>query len=445
MFGFIKQLFGGKTTASANQDSVKHEVKPQAVASSLPAGEVRSAPAAVLQRDELIDAKTRIAGYRFSARCPESPAQADPAATVEILRASNIAQFAERRLALVPLQAGDWHSFAYGALVGPNTTFLLVHPKEECELAAWQEVAAQIKQTGGCVAVREAVGLDEGFVRQHADYLLIDYSSYALPRFEQMVRKFRVSLPNVKLIVEHVPTWAEQRYCISLGVALCMGSFVTEPDENQQAGEIGQSRLILIEMLNLLRQDADLAELAKIAKQDPGVVVKLVNMANSPMLGLRQGVTGIDQAMMLLGREQLYRWLSIGMFRAGAGAPRDEVLLEVSLARGRFLELIGQERHGKSECDELFLLGLLSLLDSLLGVRMDKLLERIHLSEAIRQVLLNNSGPLSRYLMLAIAVEKGHPENVQRLADQLEIPLGDIEAAAISALAWAEEAVSFAE
>lgn len=445
MFGFIKQLFGGKTAAPANRGSLKHEVKPPAVAGSLPAGEARIAPAAVLQRDELIDAKTRIAGYRFSARCPESPALADPAATIEILRASNIAHFAERRLALVPLQAGDWHAFAYDALIGPNTAFVLAPPKEEAALVVWQEVAAQVKQAGGGVAVREADALDEGLLRQHADYLLIDYSSYVLPRFEQTVRKFKASLPNVKLIVDNVTSWAEQRYCISLGVALCMGSFVTEPDDAQQSGEIGQSRLVLIEMLNLLRQDADLAELAKIAKQDPGVVIKLVNMANSPMLGLRQVVTSIDQAIMLLGREQLYRWLSIGLFRTGAGAPRDEVLLEISLARGRFLELIGQERHGTSDCDELFLLGLLSLLDSLLGVPMAALLERIHLSEAIRQVLLNNSGALSRYLMLAIAVEKGHPQNVQRLAAQLEIPLGDIESAAISALAWAEEAVSLGD
>jgi EAL and modified HD-GYP domain-containing signal transduction protein len=159
------------------------------------------------------------------------------------------------------------------------------------------------------------------------------------------------------------------------------------------------------------------------------------------LLGLPQPVTSIDQAIMVLGREQLYRWLSIGVFRAGAGSPRDEVLLELALSRGRFLELIGRGRHGKAECDELFLVGLLSLLDSLLGVPMARVVERMHLSAAMRDVLLQSEGPLGRYLMLAIAVEKGRVEAVDRLATQLSIPLAEIETASAEALTWAEEAL----
>jgi EAL and modified HD-GYP domain-containing signal transduction protein len=151
-------------------------------------------------------------------------------------------------------------------------------------------------------------------------------------------------------------------------------------------------------------------------------------------------VTSIDQAIMVLGRQQLYRWLAIGMFRAGSASPRDEVLLELALARGRFLELLGQEKFAKADCDELFLLGLLSLLDSLLGLPMAQVVERIHLTPALREVLLENGGPLGRYLLLAIAVEKGHVQNVARLAGQLGHTLGAVEAASIEALAWAEEA-----
>ena len=194
-------------------------------------------------------------------------------------------------------------------------------------------------------------------------------------------------------------------------------------------------------MLNLLRQDADLPEVAKVAKRDPGVALKLVAMANSPILALSQSVASIDQAIMILGREQLYRWLSMAMFRAGTGSPRDEVLLEIALSRGRFLELIGRCHHQQAECNELFLVGLLSLLDCLLGVPMAKVVERLNLSNEIKAVLLHSDGPMGRYLMLAIATEKGHAEGVSRLADLLHISLNDIEKASTDALAWAEEAV----
>ena len=66
--------------------------------------------------------------------------------------------------------------------------------------------------------------------------------------------------------------------------------------------------------------------------------------------------------------------------------------------------------------------------------------ERIHLTPALREVLLDNDGPLGRYLLLAIDVEKGHVQNVARLAGQLGHSLGTVEAASVEALAWAEEA-----
>jgi EAL and modified HD-GYP domain-containing signal transduction protein len=195
-------------------------------------------------------------------------------------------------------------------------------------------------------------------------------------------------------------------------------------------------------MLNLLRREANPVELAKVAKRDPGASVKLVAMANSALAALAQPATSVEQAIVLLGREQLYRWLAIAVFRAATNSPRDEVLLELALCRGRFLELVAQGRHDKARRDELFLVGLLSLIDVLLGVKMSALATRLHLSAAMADALAQGTGPLEPYLMLAIAVEKGPAKKVARLAEQLAIPLADIEAASSAALTWAEEASS---
>lgn len=441
MFGFIKRVFGGGAgQVSADPFSREDSTPPVATIQAAPAP-LRSAPA-VLQRDEIIDAKTRIGGYRFSARRPESALVADAAATVEILAASQVASFAERRLALIPLGYQDWAEHDYRPLIGPNTAFLLSLPAEEVDTEAWRVAATAIREAGARVAIVDAGSAsDRALVLEHADLLVMDFTAYALAQFEQRVRSLKRLKPNLQLVVDNVGRWPEYRYCLARGVAYCLGPFTTAQDEEQGAGEIGQSRLVLIEMLNHLRREGDLAELAELAKRDPGVVVKLVAMANSPMVGLAQPVTGIDQAIMILGRQQLYRWLSIGMFRTGASSPRDEVLLELSLARGRFLELIGLTRHSKAECDELFLLGLLSLLDCLLGVPMAAVVERIHLSPALKEVLLSSDGPLGRYLLLAIAVEKGRADQVARLAGAMGIDLADIEAASAEALGWADEAV----
>lgn len=446
MFGFIKRLAGSQPSPRINDDPFGHDRKVLAHGETACTAPSRETPPVVLQRDEIIDARTRIGGYRFSARLPGSPDQPYARATLEVLRDTHVAAFAERRLALIPIHARHWLTFDYQPLIGPRTAFLLDLPADADQIKEWRDVAAAIRIAGARVALPgRDIARDRELIREHADLLLIDFSAYALPHFERAITALRQEQPQLELIAENVGSWPEHRYCVSLGVAYCLGPFTTCQDEERQQSEIGQSRLVLIEMLNLLRRDADLADIAKVAKRDPGVAVKLVAMANSPLLGLSTPVAGIDQAIMVLGREQLYRWLSIGMFRLGAGSPRDEILLELALCRGRFLELVGRGRHSAAECDELFLLGLLSLLDSLLGVPMTKVVERLHLSPGTQAVLLRSEGPLGRYLMLAIAVEKGRAETVGRLAEQLAIPLEDVEAASTQALAWAEDAARLSQ
>lgn len=440
MFAFIKKLFAGPRESRISDNTAARNGLPPAAVQVAPPPR-QSAPA-VLQRDEIIDARTRIAGFRLSARLPGAGKHADPAATLEVLLAAGVATLAERRLTIIPVSAGDWSRHDYRPLIGPHTVFLLQEPEVGDELTVWREAAAAMQAAGARRALAgKAITDPRGLIAGVADFLVIDFAGYALASLEQTLLAVRATHPQIQLIAENVARWPEHRYCIAHGVAYCIGPFTTEQDEEQPAGEIAQSRLVLIEMINMLRKEVDLAEIAQMGKRDPGVVLKVVAMANSPMLGRAQTVASIDQAIMVLGREQLYRWLSIGMFRSGATTPRDELLLEMALARGRFLEMLGQDKHDKRESDELFLLGLLSLLDCLLGVPMAAVLERIHLSPAMKAVLLDSSGPFGRYLLLAIAVEKGHVENVARLAGQLGYTLDAVEAAALEAIGWAEEAV----
>jgi EAL and modified HD-GYP domain-containing signal transduction protein len=446
MFGFIKRMLGmgGGRPAPTYGDAQSGNVQLSSAADRAPAAPVRIAPAVVLQRDEMIDGKTRIGGYRFSARRPESAdaaEAADAASTLEILAANQVASFAERRLALIPLTHDDWLRADYTPLIGPNTTFLLSIPEVTPASDAWNAVAVAIHNAGARIALSGSdVIAQRSVILAQADYLLLDFPSFSLPNLERLINALREEKPDLELIADKVSTWPEYRYCVSRGFSYCLGKFTTEQDEEQQATEIGQSRLVLIEMLNQLRKEADLAEISQVAKRDPGVLVKLMSMANSPMFGLSHQVVSIDQAIMVLGREKLYRWLSIGMFRSGAPSPRDEVLLELALARARFLEALGQEKHDRLGCDELFLLGLLSLLDILFGVPMSAVVAKINLSPALTDALLTSSGPLARYLMLSVAVEKGHVQNVARLGEQLGYTLEAIEAASLEAIGWAEEA-----
>ena len=73
---------------------------------------------------------------------------------------------------------------------------------------------------------------------------------------------------------------------------------------------------------------------------------------------------------------------------------------------------------------------------------MSAVVGKLNLLPILAEALLNSSGPLSRHLMLSIAVEKGRVQNVVRLANELGYSLEAIEAASVEAIGWAEEAVN---
>ena len=86
---------------------------------------------------------------------------------------------------------------------------------------------------------------------------------------------------------------------------------------------------------------------------------------------------------------------------------------------------------------------MLSLLDSLLGMSMANAIEKMSLPQVVRDVLLKSEGTYGRFLLLALAAERGRVEQVTKLAEQIGIPLESVEDSKAAARVWAEEALKF--
>ncbi len=439
MIGLFKNLFGTQEVAISD-DPFGRDPQPLPTAGAEPPPPPRREPGTSVFRDEIIGDGSRLIGYRFQAFRQGGGTRPDPAALLTALKADNLVNFAQRRLALVPLRLEEWAQADFASLIAPHTSFLLSSDNPALPGQDWLDVLGAIRNRGGRIALDITVTRSHSRLLDQADLVLIDLKDYSLERFEKQVRALQASRPGTALAALSVGSWAEHRLCQGLGVRYSLGGFAAMPDEPPQGDELNQSRLILIEMLNQLRHDASADALVAIAKRDPGVAVKLLDMANSPLSGLSSPVASLQQALMVLGRDMLYRWLSLGIYRASSN-PRDETLLEIALGRARFLELIGQGIRSRQECDELFFVGMLSLLDSLLNTPMAKIVERMTLPEVVRQVLLHSEGPYGRFLMLAMASEKGRLDQLTRLAEQIGIAEETIADCRTEAQAWAEEAM----
>jgi c-di-GMP phosphodiesterase len=408
----------------------------------------RPVAALMLRREEMLDRQGRLAGYRFSARASGRGAAWSAQDYADALQAADVRALAERRLAVIALSMDDWQAADFGALTATHTVFQLAPPEQglgaegEAHWAHWLATAQRIRASGCGVAVRCAGPTEPGAsVLALLTHALVDFAGATVEQVERHIKSLRQSHPAVHLAVENIATWPEQRLALSLGARFAMGDFLSTVDEQDKAERITDSRLVLMEMLNLVRNDGDAMAIAAVAKRDPGVAVHLLAMANSPAYGLAQPLTGIDQAILVLGRETLYRWLAVSIFRSGNEKPLDKTLLEVALARARFLELAALTAGTKQQADELFLVGLLSFVDALLGMPMKAVLAKISLPAVVQDVLLRSEGPYGRYLTLAIAVEKCQADRIERMAGALGFELGALMPHRNAALVWAEDAV----
>ncbi|HEX5357075.1 MAG TPA: HDOD domain-containing protein [Aquabacterium sp.] len=423
------------------QPSVR--VEPQQLAVPV----VHKPPGLMLLREEMLDSTGRLAGYRFSCGVPEDGAEVSMGRYLAALHEAHVKALAERRTAVISLRLEDGLGVDFTELVAQGTVFhvlartaQLVAPSSLPSLKALRDkgagLALSVEDISNLPALAPALAL--------ATHAIVDISAQPVESFEQLVIALQEACPHVVIVVDNVATWPVRHMCVAMGIEFAMGYFLSTIDEREYGEKMSDSRMVLMDMLNLVRNDGDAEALAAVAKRDPGVAVHLLSMANSPAYGLKAPLTGIDQAIVVLGRETLYRWLAVSLFRVGTDQARDEALLEVALARASFLEKAGLAVGSRQHADELFLVGLLSFIDTLLGLPMATVLKDLTLPAVVKDVLLSSEGPYGRFLLLALAVERCQVQRAMQLASSLGIQPDALTSYRNEARQWAEQAVQAA-
>jgi EAL and modified HD-GYP domain-containing signal transduction protein len=166
---------------------------------------------------------------------------------------------------------------------------------------------------------------------------------------------------------------------------------------------------------------------------------------NSAALGGR-GVDSIGFAMRMMGRHALERWLSLMLLTIGRGGGemRTEVI-KGALQRGRMCELIGEQARSARlaravdlpSADTLFMVGLLSCLDALLGLTMSEVLQQIELAVDAKQALLGYQGRAGSVLEGVVSYFQGEWEPAEAMltaAGANADVLGDLY---LDSVAWA--------
>ncbi len=269
-----------------------------------------------------------------------------------------------------------------------------------------------------------------------ANYVKLDIQQLGLPRSLELSRELR-KYPVLQ-VAEKVETKAEFKTCFDAGFDCYQGYYFAHP-ETLSAKVINPAYASILNLLNMLRNNAEIKDIEDALKRDVALSFKLLRYINSAGFGLSCEIHSFRHAVTILGYQKLYRWLTLLLVTAGSESNTPPALMKTAITRGRFVELIGQNFLDGHDRDNLFVVGVFSLLDVMLDMPMDKVLDSLLLPETITDALLERSGIYGGFLCLAEACEDPDLDRVETLAEQLHIPAEMLNKAHIAALAWVEE------
>ncbi|MDC8758516.1 EAL and HDOD domain-containing protein [Janthinobacterium fluminis] len=240
----------------------------------------------------------------------------------------------------------------------------------------------------------------------------------------------------VRMVGRPVASWADFDACAALGLDAFVGKLHLTPRPGPPVKGMNPAQTIILQLMQMVNQNADIKHLENALKRDAALSYKLLRFINSASFALGAEVQSLRQALALLGYAPLYRWLTLLLATASASG-YSPVLMETAVVRGRLAELLGMAALGKVEAENLFVAGMFSLLDRLLGLPMKEVLDSIVLPADVVDALLTRGGKYGPYLALAEACEL-NTNLVASLAAGLKLSPLDVNKAHLSALAWAQ-------
>lgn len=269
------------------------------------------------------------------------------------------------------------------------------------------ERVAELKNDGFIFALDDVIADTEDVqaLLPYIDILKFDLRDMPLSALLKLTPQFKME--GKKLLAEKVESREQFQICLDLGFDYFQGYYFAKP-AILSGKKLSPSQMAIMQLLSLVNSDADDAEIENAIKKDVTLGINLLKLVNTPAVGMRHRINSLSQALLVLGRKQLQRWLQIMLYaepcKKGQGMTP---LLTLAATRGKLLELVAEHLYPKKRdiVDTAFTVGIMSLVDTLFGVSMKDILEQIPVVEDVADALLSRTGFYGDLLHLVTGLE----------------------------------------
>jgi c-di-GMP phosphodiesterase len=216
----------------------------------------------------------------------------------------------------------------------------------------------------------------------HVDYAKVDVSLLNTPEWERFSKEPDSGTATV--IADNIKTHDAFRIARAAGIKYFQGFYFCSPDLIPNS-TIPANRAFHFEILRELFKDPlDLKTLGPLVERDASLIYRVLRFVNSPICAIRQPVTSIQSAIMILGDARFRRIATLAI-QCAMNQDQSPELLRMALIRARFCAAAAH--LCAFDPDEQYLLGMLSMLPPMLGVPMDLILPGLPLRAPIRDAL----------------------------------------------------------
>ncbi len=303
--------------------------------------------------------------------------------------------------------------------------FLL--PKERVVVEILEDVVPDPAVVNACKKLKRAgylLALDD-FVYEESFIPLIRLSDFIKVDFLATEKEARGSLVQqftpwgVRFVAEKVETREMFQEAKEMGYTFCQGYFFSKP-EIISGRDIQGFKLHYMKLLQEVhRPELDFGGLSEIIKREMSLSFKLLRYINSAFFGLKK-ISSLKQALVLLGEKEIRKWITlVALATLGEDKP-DEIVIQ-SIIRARFSELLSPDMGLLHRSEDLFLMGMFSMIDALLDRPLQEILEEIPIAEEIKRALLGEGNCLGEVYQFVVSYERGEWEKVSELSLRLRI------------------------
>jgi len=292
----------------------------------------------------------------------------------------------------------------------------LALPPEDCIIEVLENVVPtpevmaslrKLKDSGYTIALDDYVEQPEfAPLLELADIVKVDVLARSPTETIKISQKLRKH--SCLLLAEKIESRCILDLTKSLGFAFFQGFFFARPEviAGRSIPTAAVNRLRLIHEMSGDR--FEVAEMARIISQDPGMSFRLLKQITSVHYSFTQKIRSIAQAVALMGSRQLKQWLMLTMLADIGPGGRGLELLFTCVHRARFLEMLAMDlKSRRFEPDVMFLLGLFSNLDVMLNLPMEDIISHLPLDKEINAALSGKHNDMRQWIDLSMAVERG--------------------------------------